>query len=76
MQEASISIPPTSTARSSSEVEKTRQGDAAIRKVHFILNSKGGLGKSFVAFLLSLYYRHLHEPVLCFDADATTATFS
>jgi hypothetical protein len=75
MQEASISIPQTSTARSSSEGE-TRQGDAAIRKVHFILNSKGGVGKSFVAFLLALYYRQLREPVLCFDADATTATFS
>ena len=44
--------------------------------MHFILNSKGGVGKSFVAFLLALYYRHLREPVLCFDADATTATFS
>ena len=75
MQEASISIPQTSTARSSSEAE-TRQGDSSIRKVHFILNSKGGVGKSFVAFLLALYYRHLREPVLCFDADATTATFS
>ncbi len=41
MQEASISIPQTSTTRSSSEVE-TRQGDAATRNVHFILNSKGG----------------------------------
>ena len=75
LQEASISTPQTSTARSSSEVE-TRQGDAAIRKVHFILNSKGGVGKSFIAFLLALHYRHLREPVLCFDADATTATFS
>ena len=46
------------------------------RTVHFILNSKGGVGKSFVAFLLALYYRHTGEPVLCFDADATTATFS
>ena len=75
LQEASISIPQTSTKKSSSEVE-TRQGDAAIRKVHFILNSKGGVGKSFIAFLLALHYRHLREPVLCFDADATTATFS
>ena len=40
------------------------------------LNSKGGVGKSFVAFPLALYYRHLREPVLCFFADATTATFS
>ena len=75
LQEASTSIPQTSTTKSSSEAE-TRQGDAAIRKVHFILNSKGGVGKSFIAFLLALHYRHLREPVLCFDADATTATFS
>ena len=47
-----------------------------IRKVHFILNSKGGVGKSFVAFLLALYYPPFAGAVLCFDADATTATFS
>jgi hypothetical protein len=46
------------------------------RTVHFILNSKGGVGKSFVAFLLAQYYRQLGEPLLSFDADATTATFS
>ena len=73
LQEASISIPQTLTARSSSEAE-TRQGDAAISKV--ILNSKGGVGESFIAFLLALHYRHLREPVLCFDADEMTATFS
>ena len=49
---------------------------AALRKVHFILNSKGGVGKSFIAFLLAQYYRHIGAPALCFDADATTATFS
>ena len=70
LQEASISIPQTSTARSSSEAE-TRQGDAAIRKVHFILNSKGGVGKSFVAFLLAL---HLREPVLCFVIRPSSRT--
>jgi hypothetical protein len=75
MQEASISIPPTSTAKSSSEIA-VHHADDPVRKVHFILNSKGGVGKSFIAFLLALHYRHLGEPVLCFDADATTATFS
>ncbi len=46
------------------------------RKVHFILNSKGGVGKSYIAFLLSQHYQHIGEPTLLFDADATTATFS
>jgi hypothetical protein len=45
-------------------------------KVHFILNSKGGVGKSFIAFLLAQYYRQRQAPVVCFDADATTSTFS
>ena len=45
-------------------------------KVHFILNSKGGVGKSYIAFLLAQYYRQHSAPVLCFDADATTSTFS
>ncbi len=48
----------------------------AARNVHFILNSKGGVGKSYVAFLLAQFYLDKAEPVLCFDADATTATFS
>ena len=46
------------------------------RKAHLILNSKGGVGKSFVAFLMAQYYRNRAEPFLCFDADATTATLS
>jgi cellulose biosynthesis protein BcsQ len=46
-------------------------------KVHFILNSKGGVGKSFIAFLLAQYCRQRGKrPVVCFDADATTSTFS
>lgn len=45
-------------------------------QVHFILNSKGGVGKSFIAFLLAQYYRQHGAPVLAFDADATTSTFS
>ncbi len=45
-------------------------------KVHFILNSKGGVGKSFIAFLLGQFYRQRELPVLLFDADATTSTFS
>ena len=48
----------------------------ALWKVHFILNSKGGVGKSFIAFLLGQFYGQLALPVTCFDADATTSTFS
>jgi hypothetical protein len=46
------------------------------RQVHFTLNPKGGVGKSFISALIAQYLRSKNEPVQCFDADATTATFS
>lgn len=48
----------------------------AVRQVHFALNPKGGVGKSFISSLVAQYLRSRKEPVICFDADATTATFS
>jgi hypothetical protein len=47
-----------------------------VYKVHFILNAKGGVGKSLVAFVLAQFHARRQLPVMCFDADATTATFS
>ena len=46
------------------------------RKVHFIMNSKGGVGKSHVAWLLAQYLEAEGAPCICFDADAMTASFS
>lgn len=46
------------------------------RQVHFALNPKGGVGKSFIAAIVAQYLLSRSEPVRCFDADATTATFS
>ncbi len=57
-------------------MEREREMQTAKHKVHFILNAKGGVGKSMVAFILAQYYRHRQLPVMCFDADATTATLS
>jgi hypothetical protein len=48
----------------------------AIKKVHFFLNSKGGVGKSHCAVLLMQYYLSRGTPVRAFDADAVSATFS
>lgn len=45
-------------------------------QVHFALNSKGGVGKSFISAVLAQHKKACGAPVLCFDADATTATFS
>jgi hypothetical protein len=46
------------------------------RKVHFIMNSKGGVGKSHVCWLLKQFYDDQGIPCLGFDVDATTASFS
>ena len=46
-------------------------------KVHFILQGKGGVGKSFVASLLAQRYRSNDRgPVVCVDTDPVNATFS
>lgn len=47
-----------------------------IWEVHFALNSKGGVGKSLISIFNVQHKVAKGERVLCFDADATTATFS
>jgi hypothetical protein len=52
--------------------------EAAARRhrVHFILNSKGGVGKSFISSLIVQREIARDRTILCFDGDATTATLS
>lgn len=46
-------------------------------KVHFILQGKGGVGKSFVAALLAQHYgSNGSGAVVCVDTDPVNATFS
>jgi CobQ/CobB/MinD/ParA nucleotide binding domain len=46
-------------------------------KVNFILQGKGGVGKSFVAALLAQFYRaNSQREVVCVDTDPVNATFS
>jgi CobQ/CobB/MinD/ParA nucleotide binding domain len=45
-------------------------------KINFILQGKGGVGKSFVAALLAQYHQHTTETLpLCIDTDPVNATF-
>ena len=43
---------------------------------HFVLQGKGGVGKSFVAFLLAQYIRDQEKLAGCFDIDQENATFA
>lgn len=42
--------------------------------IHFSLQGKGGVGKSFLAAMLSMYYRDKNIPVQIFDTDPINAT--
>jgi hypothetical protein len=44
--------------------------------VHFVLQGKGGVGKSFVAAILAQYFRSAGKQVHCFDTDPVNATFA
>ena len=47
-----------------------------MHKIHFVLQGKGGIGKSLVAVLLAQYLKDAAIPVLCLDTDPINATFS
>lgn len=42
--------------------------------IHFSLQGKGGVGKSFLAAMLSMYYRAKEIPVRIYDTDPSNAT--
>lgn len=46
------------------------------KKVHIILQGKGGVGKSFIAIMLAMYYQHNNIAYLGFDTDPINSTFS
>jgi len=48
----------------------------AARKVHFVLQGKGGVGKTFAASLLAQYYLEQGAPLICLDTDPVNGSFS
>src|ERR1019366_7925381 len=51
-------------------------GKRPMNKVHFSLQGKGGVGKSYVASLLAQYHLDRKLPVVCIDADPVNSTLS
>jgi hypothetical protein len=47
-----------------------------IRKLHFVLQGKGGVGKTVAALLLSQCIQESGEPVICVDTDPVNASLS
>jgi hypothetical protein len=48
----------------------------AARKLHFVLQGKGGVGKTVAALLLSQCIEEKGEPVICVDTDPVNASLS
>ena len=46
------------------------------KKVHIILQGKGGVGKSFIAIMLAMYYQHNGIAYQGFDTDPVNSTFA
>lgn len=44
--------------------------------VHFVLQGKGGIGKSFVSTLLAQYFAGEGAQLICFDTDQENTTFA
>ena len=45
------------------------------RKVHAVMQGKGGVGKTYIASLIAQYLMEQGEPVVCLDTDMVNATF-
>lgn len=43
--------------------------------IHFVMQGKGGVGKSFVASTIAQYKHHKEQTPLCFDTDPINSTF-
>jgi hypothetical protein len=50
--------------------------EMTMKKVHFTLQGKGGVGKSYISSLLAQFHRERGEDALCIDTDPVNATFS
>ena len=44
--------------------------------INFVLQGKGGVGKSFIASLLAQFYQRNEQPLICVDTDPVNRTFS
>ncbi|WP_257998120.1 P-loop NTPase [Oligella urethralis] len=47
-----------------------------MKQIHFVLQGKGGVGKSFVASLLAQYLKSTGNEVHCYDTVPVNQTFS
>ena len=47
-----------------------------MQDIHFIVQGKGGVGKSFIAAVMAQFFNERKDKLLCFDTDPVNQTFS
>lgn len=47
-----------------------------MKQAHFVLQGKGGVGKSFISAILAQYFNKRNVELCCFDTDPVNNTFS
>ena len=72
---SAIKRQPKQTAPTSSDGETPRTTETTRQDAHFTLQAKGGIGKSFVAWVLAQWHMERGLPVASFDTDPGNATF-
>jgi hypothetical protein len=50
-------------------------GNSSIRRVHAVMQGKGGVGKTYISTLIAQFLIETNQPVVCLDTDAVNATF-
>ena len=68
--------PPRRTRTSSDSSANPGQSPTDRRRIHLVLQGKGGIGKSLAASYLVQYHRHIGKPVKAFDADPVNASLA
>jgi CobQ/CobB/MinD/ParA nucleotide binding domain len=81
MPDASLPEPSTTTRSKGRATTNDSSAPAsveslALRKVHFVLQGKGGVGKTFVASLLAQFYQEKGAALVCLDTDPVNGSFS
>jgi hypothetical protein len=68
--------PSTTTRSSARTTAAASSAKTDPRKLHFVLQGKGGVGKTFVSLLLAQAIAGKGEPVICVDTDPVNASLS
>jgi hypothetical protein len=51
-------------------------GSEAVRRIHLVLQGKGGTGKSLIASLLAQYLMEAGRPISCYDLDPVNSSLA